>query len=427
MRWATHLCNTALRPAALSLLLGVTSAALGQVSPDAVLNPRLKADEAKYLPQLRSLQQSIAATKFPYPFRLARYANAKPGRRAAFDPNGIEFVYFEGREVLKISGIYQAAFNVNKLSRNERASQTFQDVIAPILQLVGRQIPVNVDCDAIGFEIVYNTRDATNAYDYEGQEVLTAVFDRMDAFSYAKASGNAERQRILNRSDIFVNGEEFGLALGQRAPLNVQALERSVPRQAREGISATRASASPPAPESAAAGPPSVSIAEATPASQSPPTSRDAAQLQAQLQAQLNAILNEDGAKFHLAKSPPPSIGIFGDETVLHLTMSNPLSFERGTTSIYKRAAQSFDLFLAPELKSLWSTLPTGAKYNALEFSVLNRLGAEQAPSETIDYICPLQSIRSFIEDKSTGQDVINRSIVLVNGVRIALNLQLVE
>ena len=58
---------------------------------------------------------------------------------------------------------------------------------------------------------------------------------------------------------------------------------------------------------------------------------------------------------------------------------------------------------------------------------MLNRLGAEKTPSETVDYICPLNSVRSFVENKITSQDLINQSIVLVNGVRIALNLQLVE
>ena len=418
MRCATRFLNAARRPIMVGLLLGVTALAFGQVNPVEVLNPKLRANEAQYLTQLQSLQQSIAATNFPFLFRLARYPNAKPGQRAASDPNGIEFVYFERREVLKISGIYKAAFNATLLSKNERASRTFQDVVVPILRLVRQQIPANIDCDGIGFEIVYNARDANNAYDYEGQESLTVVFDRKDAFAYAKASGNAERQEILNRSDIFVDGKDFGLALGQRGPLNVQALERSVPRQAREPSSSLRASNSPT---------PAVSVAPSKPASKSPPTSADATRLQAQFQAQLNAMVQEDGARFHLVPSAPPSFEIYGDRTVLHLTLRNTLSFERSTTSIYKRAAQSFDLFLAPELKDLVQKLPANAKYDALDLSVLNRLGAEKTPSETVDYFCSLNSVRAFAENKITSQDLIDQSIVLVNGVRIALNLQLVE
>ncbi|MHB8302824.1 MAG: hypothetical protein ACYDC6_08325 [Acidobacteriaceae bacterium] len=418
MRCAARFFRAARRPIMVGLLLGMTALAFGQVSPVEVLNPKLKADEAQYLPQLQSLQQSIAATKFPLPFRLARYPNARPGQRAASDPNGIEFVYFEGREVLKISGTYKAAFNARLLSKNERASRTFQDVVVPILRLVRQQIPANIDCDGIGFEIVYNARDANNAYDYEGQESLTVVFDRKDAFAYANASGNAERQQILNRSDIFVDGKDFGLALGQRAPFNVQALERSVPRQERESSSSLPASIAPT---------PAVSVAPSKPASKSRPTPANAIRLQAQFQAQLDAMVQEDGAKFHLATSAPPSFEVYGDRTVLHLTMRNTLSFNKSTSSIYKRAAQSFDLFLAPQLKGLLRKLPANANYDALDFSVLNRLGAEKTPSETIDYISPLISIRSFVEDKITGQDLIDHSIVLVNGVRIALNLQLVE
>ena len=117
-----------------SALLFVMATAFGQVNPDDVLNPTLKADEVKYFPQLQALQESIATAKFPFPFRLARYANARPRQKAASDPNGIEFVYFDDREVLKISGIYKAAYNSTQLSENERAARTFEDVVVPILQ-----------------------------------------------------------------------------------------------------------------------------------------------------------------------------------------------------------------------------------------------------------------------------------------------------
>ena len=426
MRCAARFFSAARGPIAVGLLLGMTIAAFGQVAPDGILNPKLKADEAKYLPQLQSLQQSIAATKFPFPFKLARYLNAKPGQRAASDRNGIEFVYFEGREVLKISGIYQAAFNSTQLSENERASRTFQDVLVPILRLVTQQIPANIDCDGIGFEIIYDTRDANKVYDFEGQEVLTVVFDRKDAFAYLNTSGNTQRQEILNRSDIFVDGKDFGLALGQSAPLNVQALERSVPRQERTPSSSVSASTASTPGGAASAVMASPAVAQSK-SDLKPPPSADAMRLQAQFQPQLNAMLKVDGTRFHLMESAPPVFESRGDQTVLHLTMRNTLSFETGTSSIYKRAAQTFDLFLAPELKSLLKELPANAEYDSLDFSVRNRLGAEKSPSETVDYICPLNSIRSFVENKITSQDVIDQSAVLVNGVRIALNLQLVE
>jgi hypothetical protein len=292
--------------------------------------------------------------------------------------------------------------------------------------LVARQIPEGADFDAIGFEILYETRDATRIYDYEGKEVLTVVLGRDDVSRYANATALSERQQLLNRSEIFVNGKELGLALGQRDPLIVEALERSVPRQAQEESSlpaiVDRADA-----VSGAQVLPAVSVTQSTPASTSPPTFADVMRLQSEFQEQLNKVVKEEGTELHLEEGTAPSFEINGDHTLLHLTMRNTLSFEKDTTSIYRRAAQSFDLFLAPELKDLAKKLSVNGEYDALEFSVLNHLRADKTPFETIDYFCPLDSMRSFVSNRITSQDLINQSIILVNGVRIGLNLQLVE
>jgi len=46
--------------------------ASAQVSPAEILNPDLKVLEETYFPQLKTLNQSIARTKFPFPFYLSR-------------------------------------------------------------------------------------------------------------------------------------------------------------------------------------------------------------------------------------------------------------------------------------------------------------------------------------------------------------------
>src|ERR1039457_2862324 len=115
MRFTGRVFSAALRLLSGSMLLMVMTSAFGQVSPVEILNPRSKANEQKYLLQLQSLQQSIAAARFPFPFRLARYLNTKPGPQAALDSNGVEFVYFQHRVVLKISGIYKVAFRSDSL------------------------------------------------------------------------------------------------------------------------------------------------------------------------------------------------------------------------------------------------------------------------------------------------------------------------
>ena len=425
MKQCVHkVCRSALAFAATGLLVLATIQARAQVSPDEVLNPRAKADEQNLLPQLQLLQQEIGELKLPFTFRLARYLHAKPGQRAALDSNGLEFVSFQQRVVLKVSGVYKAAYNSAAISKNQRAARTFQDVVVPVLRLIAQRIPQSADYDGIGFEILYDARDNSGEYDYEGKEVLSIVFGRDDAFKYANTTGMAERQQLLNRSEIYVNGEEFGLALGKREPLNVLALERSIPRRAEEQSAAN------PIPVDSVSGAtisPALSVTQAPAAPTSPATFADAMRLQMQFQPQLNAIAQEDGARFHLAEDTAPSFEIDGDRTTLHFTLRNTNVFERGTTSIYKRAAQSFDLFLAPELRDLTRKLPAKEGFDALEFSVLNRLGTGKEASETIDYICPMESMRAFVANKITSQELIDRSVVLVDGVRIGLNLQLVE
>jgi hypothetical protein len=429
-----------------AIILLAASSAVAQVSPGEIANPKLKAAEQEYLPHLRSLQHAIGEAQFPLPFILTRYVGLDPARQASLDTRGLEFVYFQNRMLLKTSGFYSAAFNSQQLTPNERASRTFQEVIVPILRLIAHEIPTDMMCDGIGFEIAYHARAPRKDSDFEGREILAVVLDRADAFAFLNESGNEQRQAILNRSGIYLDAQPFGLALGQRDALNLEALGKpgseedgpttssASPVAATAKLSmgnprlAPTASSSPPHAAPAGIGAmgivsPSATAADAK-AAASP---ADAERLQAQFQPQLDALLKENGAKFHLVDYAPPSFALYHKQLVLQLTVRNPSAFEKSTSSIYKRAAQSFDLFLAPQLKALVPKLPEDLQVDALDFSVLNRLGNEKDASEAAEFICPLSAIRSFVEDEIASQDLINESVVLVNGVRVHLDLELVE
>lgn len=432
-----------------------------QVSPAEIANPRLKAAEVKYMSQIQSLHHSVEQTKFPFPLMLARYVNVDPAREISFDSRGIEFVAFQNRTVLKISGIYSAAYNSNQLTQNERVSRTFQDVVVPTLRLVTEQFPSGMDCDDIGFEIVYHTRDPKKNFDYEGREIIVVVLRKSDAFDYLGATPDEKRQAILNRSGIYVNGEEFGLVVNGRAPLDVEALDRSAaghdveqtdpassrkatlkhstlsnrgpePTSSTETASidlAERVNVSTPSPVVTPVVPaPKGSSPVAPKADLAPgPTQGDADHLQSEFQSQLDALLKADSAKFNFVDYAPPVFAVYHKKLVLQLTLRNPALFEKSASSLYKRAAQSFDLFLAPGLKGLMQKLPVSAELDALDITVLNRVGVEKNSSEAVEFICPLKPMLKFLDDDITGQDLLNQSIILVNDVRISLNLQAVE
>src|SRR6516164_6322334 len=201
---------------------------MSQVSPNEILNPDLKALEQTYFRQLIGINQSVAKARFPFPLYLSRYVGLDPAKQAEADSRGLEFVRFEDRTILKITGNYNAAYNALSMTRNDRAAATFRSVVLPILTVVTAALPEDLACDGIGFEISHHARTNTASYDYEGKEILVVVLDRSDAWAMSRAATDAQRQEIVNRNKIFLNGEDYGLSLTEHDPLNVETLPRSV-------------------------------------------------------------------------------------------------------------------------------------------------------------------------------------------------------
>ncbi len=421
-----------------------------QVSPAEILNPDLKALEETYFPQLKALNQSISKTKFRFPFYLSRYVGLDPAQQAEADSRGLEFVRFQDRVILKVTGNYNAAYDTNRMSQNERAANTFRTVVLPILALTTATLPQDIACDGIGFEISYHARSKEPSYDFEGKESLVLVLDRIDAWALSGATTDPVRQEILNRNKIYVSGTDFGLSLTERDPLNVQALPRSVPAKP-DATSTARSSTvaghspllksnrplSPVSP--AAAGPADPASGNASPVGSSPkaadpprasppPAPADAERLNEKYQTQLTALAKEGGTRFHFVDYAPPGFMVFHDQIALQMTLRNSIQFGPVKSSIYKRAAQSFDLFLAPQLKDLSDRISPDIEFQLFDFSVLNKLSpGAKGTSEAIEFICPRTALKQFVNAEITNQQLLDQSAILVNGVRIALNLQLVE
>src|SRR5437762_1692014 len=141
-------------PRFLILALGLVIAFSGpsasaQVSPAEILNPDLKALEETYFPQLKTLNQAISKTKFPFPFYLSRFVGIDPAQQAEADSRGLEFVRFQDRVILKITGNYNAAYDAARLTQNERAANTFRTVVLPILEQLTAVLPEELAYDGI--------------------------------------------------------------------------------------------------------------------------------------------------------------------------------------------------------------------------------------------------------------------------------------
>ena len=424
----------------LSLVLGCicSSTASAQVSPNEILDPQLKSLEAQYLPQLKTINQHIARKQFPFPFYLSRVVGLDPAQQVEADTRGLEFKHFRDRVVLKATGNYNAAYDKKQLSRNEQAARTFRDVMLPILQIITQNVPPDIDCDAIGMEISYHVRDRQKSYDYEGAENLVVVLDRKDAFQMVLEKDDNARQVLLDRSLVYLGGEEYGLSLLDRDPVVVDKQARAKSNQIDAGstlsasTSASRLIRSNPnlLPSAAAgndpSGGPKVDLSRAKPAA----TAADAAKLQSQYQAQLDALAREGQVKLGFVDYDPPTFVVVSKQMVLQMTLKNSTRLDPEKTNIYKRAAQTFDLFVAPKMKDVLDRIPSDVPVDYYDFSVVNplsptSLGKER--SEAIEFLFPKQLAQKFVNNEITNQELIDKSQVLVNGVRIALTLQLVE
>ena len=154
------------------------------------------------------------------------------------------------------------------------------------------------------------------------------------------------------------------------------------------------------------------------------------ARVQSQYQAQFDILSKEGQAEFQFVDYDPPAFVIIGKQVALQMTLRNTLRFDIEKSSIYKRAAQTFDLFLAPKLKDVLEKIPNDNAIALYDFSVVNLLtssmGAKER-SEAVEFILPAALARQFADNEITNQALIDKSQVLLNGVCIALNLQLVE
>jgi len=417
-------------------LLGAPPRARAQVSPQEVANPELKALTSEYFQNLVALNREIGMEKFPFPFRLSRYVGLDPKNQAASDTRGLEFVRFQDRLILKCSGNYNAAFDAKQFTRNQRADQVFSAVVSPILLMLPQYFADAKDFDGVGFEISYHVREASSHADFEGKENLVVVLAVSDALRFSQARISDEQQDILNGSEVYLSGERFGLALGKADPLPVEELGASTQPSERAQNSAGRSRTLSKsgrgneqdlhASSGARIGAPASTAPPPAPPPP-PPTPAEVDQLQAKFQSDLENFGKHIGAVMHQASSSPPDLAVFRNALYLQLTVANPEIFDKDKTSLYKRAALSFDTFLAPHLGDLVSGLPAIPNLAGLDITVLVKVSATGSASEAVEFACPLPALRSFSTFEITNQELIDQSIVIVNGVRISLHLQQVE
>ena len=411
-----------------------------QVSPDEIRDRELKALEKTYLPQLRAANTEIAQLHLPFTFQLNRYVGLEPTQQAA-DTRGLEFVKFHDRIVLKVTGNYSAAYNAVLLTDNQRAGRVLEEVISPILGVVCRDVPISSDFSQLGFEISFHVRQREGTYDYEGKEILVLVLDRKDALSYLKSPSVGERQAILDRSEVYLNGKPYALALGERDPYPDG--EGDKHRVIAAKAASARLNSMILAPKG------NIKFESATPSDtvrpyiaakvavepleKLPPTreiTQDSVkEMQNSYQSILDHLVEELESRAHFVRYAPPAFVPFHNGLYLQLSMITTLP-PTAAGSQYRLTALAFDQHVAHIIRPVLGYFKDHSDFDGIDFSTTVRLvngqGADGNPL-AVEFIFPLKLMRAYAEFDTTGQQLIDASFVLINGERVSLSLQAAE
>ena len=85
-------------------------------------------------------------------------------------------------------------------------------------------------------------------------------------------------------------------------------------------------------------------------------------------------------------------------------TLKDPTRFDPDRTNIYKRAAQTFDLFVAPKMKDILDRVPNDLPVDYYDVSAVNLLTPNSVGkdrSEAIEFLLPKTLTQKFANNET--------------------------
>jgi hypothetical protein len=127
----------------------------------------------------------------------------------------------------------------------------------------------------------------------------------------------------------------------------------------------------------------------------------------------------------HFVDYAPPAFIAFRDGAYLQLSMNTDLEQPAGSSQ-YRAAALAFDTHVSHILRATSKYFHDNPQFDGVDFSTTVHQSG-QGSSWSVEYVVTLTSLLCYERYECTGQELINRSIVLINGERVALDLQKAE
>jgi hypothetical protein len=277
----------------------------------------------------------------------------------------------------------------------------------------------------------------------ERPENLMVYFPQAAAVKLVNAKNNLAQQGALLDADVLLNAKQLNIwltdeeqpATEERAPLDSEAAGTIAP-PARATV-VDKNAANPAHSASDAANQPDPKPATPPPGSGSPAPSpvRDSspqalAALQSSIQGASNHMLKELEPEAHFVTYAPPAFISFHHQVYLELSMTTALA-ESSDSSRYKLAALAFDEHISPLIRRVLAYFPDGQNFDGISFSTTvhsrTKPGGPAPKPLSVEFFFPLESLRRYESYDCTGQQLITDGIVLINGERAGLDLELAQ
>jgi hypothetical protein len=426
------------------LLIGARLVAAQVVASVEIADPALRALQEQSFNSLKTAGQNIAGYPFNFPFYLSRKLDIDEKQQKRTDQHSIRFEHYNGATVIAISGNYYGAYAADKFNEEQRARQTFLDVVVPILKAVVPTLQGNAAVQGYAIEVSHHVVSRTMGMPIERPENLMVYFPQSAAVKLVAAQSNLAQQGALLDADVFLNAKQLNIwltdeeqAVGKEPappapemlkatmpPSTVVLGEKSTDLLPNAANGADTANQPDPKPAPVPTTPPLP-----------PPPMRDSspqalATLQLSIQGTSNHMLKDLDPEAHFVTYAPPAFIAFHHQVYLELSMTTALA-ERPESSRYKLAALAFDEHISPLIRRVLTYFPGDQNFDGISFSTTvhprSKPGSPAAKAMSVEFFFPMEALRRYESYDCTGQQLINDGIVLINGERAGLDLELAQ
>jgi len=398
-------------------VLALASAGAQVLSPMEISESSLRSLQDKYSGTLQSAAEEFASQRFPYHFYFSRVLDLREVEQQQADQRSIRFAKVNDRTALEITGNYYAAYSAKAMDGNARARRTFFDVMLPLLKTIVPHFPADQDFDEFALEVSHHVRGSVIGVKTENAENLVVILPRAAAKKLVTATGLEQQQAAILEGSVYLDGSQIQLWLSDDPP------PADWDNRGKQVKITTVARVETSSPAAATSVSPNLMKSPDMPVRLIAPDTLN--KLQASHEDVIGRLVKELAPQAHFVGYAPPAFIAFHQGAYLQLSMTTTLGASASATR-YAAAALAFDEHISHLVRPVLAFFQQDSSFDGISYSTTVKTAGGASPF-SVEFLVPFSIMRCYAQYDCTGQQMVDSSIVLVNGERVGLDLQRAE